>query len=152
MKKRNFNTPKVLFLLAFSLLFSATQCFSQETKFPAQFHYNSKTGKLAVGDKVTLTFLLSDIKNQADYETVLAKLTKQDGIRKVVLSPLDAQGKALCALTFNNLSSNPFKPNYLQKIFNYIGVPGVYFDNEFVETKNITAYMLTKEKQEHPAK
>ena len=139
---------KALFLLAFVAL--SVNTFAQQEKFPAEFHYDNKAGKLVHGNQVTLTFLLSKIKNQADYELLYEKFSKQDGIRKVVMSPLDAtNGTAICSFTFNNKPEFPFKPSYLQKTFTYLGVPSVYFDTDLVQTENIAIYMVGREKQEY---
>lgn len=148
MKNYHFFFSKALIILAFLAL--NTNALSQSQKFPSEFHYNTKTGKLVLGEQVTLTFLLSKIKSQADYQYILDKFNKQDGIRKVAISPLDVtNGTAVCSLTFNNKPEFPFKPSYLQKTFSYLGVESVYFDNDLVETEQIAIYMVGKEKQEY---
>lgn len=140
---------KPLFLLLFVLFFSSLNCFSQQAdKFPAQFNYNFKTGRFQKGDDVTLTFLLTNIKSLGDYQNLYATFSKQDLLKKVVMSPFDqSNGSALCSFTFLTPKDSPFKPNYLQKVLVSLGVKEVYFDNEIVETSNIVSYMLTKEKQ-----
>ena len=153
--KKNFATLlKSLFLLLFVLFFSSLNCFSQQTdKFPAQFHYSFKTGRFQKGDDVTLTFMLTDIKSIADYEYLYTTFSKQDRLKKVVMSPYDqSNGSALCSFTFLTPKDSPFKPNYLEKLFIALGVPNIYFDNDLVETKDIVSYMLTKEKQEQKEK
>lgn len=127
--------------------------FSQSQKLPAQFHYSFKTGRFQKGEDVTLTFMLTDIKNMADYQYLNTTFNKQDRLKKVVMSPYDqANGSALCSFTFRTPPDSPFKPNYLQKLFIDLGVPNIYFDNDLIETKDIVSYMLTKEKQEQKDK
>lgn len=138
---------KALFLLAFLAL--NANAFSQAQKFPAEFHYNSKTGRFQKGEEVTLTFLLTQIKDNAAYQTIYATLSKQDALKKVVVSTYDsANNSALCSLTLRTPPNSPYKPNYLQKLFVSIEVTQFYYDNEVVPTKELVRYFLGKEKQE----
>lgn len=148
MKKTISKLLKALFLVAFVLFFYSFESYSQTGKFPAEFHFNSKTGKVVNGDKVSLRFLLTDIKNDADYQYVYSTLSKQDGIKGEV-SQFSSSGTAVI-LTFNNLPERPYKSYYLQKLFISLGVDGGYFDNDFVKTENITSYFQNYEKQKHP--
>lgn len=142
---------KVLLSVVFILFFFSGKSFSQSGKFPAQFNYNSKSGKFQKGDDVTLTFLLTEIKTNTDYQNLYATFSKQDLLKKVVMSPYDpTNNSALCSFTYRTPVGSHFKPNYVQKVFVTLGVSDVYFDNEKVETSNLVSYMLTKEKQEHP--
>lgn len=142
---------KALLCLAFMTLFFSEKSFSQTDKFPAQFNYNSKSGRFQKGDDVTLTFLLTNVKSSDDYQNLYATFSKQDFLKKVVMSPYDNENKScLCSFTFRTPAGSPFKPNYLQKVLVSLGVTEVYFDNEKVETDNIVSVMLTKEKQDHP--
>ena len=151
MKKTNFNFLKALFLLGFTLLFCSPQCSAQTEKFPAQFHYNSKSGRFQKGDDVTLTFLLTNIKSSSDYQDLYATFSKQDFLKKVVMSPYDnASNSGLCSFTFRTPVGSPFKPNYLEKVLVSLGVTEIYFDDEIVQTSNIVSHMLTKEKQNQP--
>ena len=148
-----FNVSKIFFLAAIALLFCSATCFSQTDKFPAEFHYNNKTGRFQKGDDVTLTFLVTDIKSMSDYQYLYTTFSKQDRLKKVAMSPFDqANGSALCSFTFRTPPDSPFKPNYLQKLFVTMNVTSIYFDNDLVETKDIVSYMLTKEKQEQKEK
>lgn len=135
-------------LLFIALMAFTSNSFSQNKKFPAQFHYSFKTGRFQKGNDVTLTFLLTNIKTVGDYQALYATFSKEDLLKKVVMSPFDqANGSALCSFTFLTPKDSPFKPNYLQKVLVSLGVTEVYFDNDIVETKDIVSYMLTKEKQ-----
>ncbi len=150
--KKSLSAPfKALFIVAFITLMLPQSSFSQTDKFPAQFHYDSKSGRFQKGDDVTLTFMLTEVKSNSDYENLYATFSKQDLLKKVVMSPYDnSNNSGLCSFTFRTPAGSPFKPNYLQKLLTGLGVSAIYYDNEKVETTNLVSYMLTKEKQAHP--
>lgn len=151
MKKISFSTLKQLILLTFIIFSFSSDCFSQIANSYVQFHYNAKTGRFQKGNDVTLTFLLTDIKNSQEYQDLYTAFSKQDGLKKVAMSPFNqTNNSALCSFTFRTPTDSPFKPNYFQKVLVSLGVTKIYYDNDIVETKDIVSYMLTKEKQEHP--
>ena len=135
---------KNLLLMLFVLSLTAGTAFGQIEKTNANFYYSTKAGKSADAEMVHFTFMITGIKSDAHYQTLYNRFLKQDGIRKVDMSPYDAaQESALCKFSFKK----PLTSEYLQKILTYLGIDGVYIDNEFVPIASLSSYLDTKSKQ-----
>ncbi len=124
---------------------SATTSFSQVEKINVNFYYSTKAGKSVDAEMVHFTFMVTGIKSATHYQELYNKFSKQDGIRKVDMSPYDAtQESALCKFSFKK----PATPEYVQKVLNYLGLAGVYIDNQFVPVSELSNYFGNKKKQD----
>lgn len=136
---KNLTTAIVLFLF-----FSGAAAYAQIEKLPVNFYYNTKSGRNVDKEMVNLTFMVTGIKDQAQYEQLYGKFSRQDGVRKVVMAPYDAtQESALCTFSFKK----PLKPDYLQKVLTYMGVESVYIDEHNIPTSSLTSFLSQKQKQ-----
>lgn len=136
---------KVLCLLVIAFMLSANSMFSQVEKINVNFYYSTKAGRSVDAEMVHFTFMITGIKSMAHYQELYNKFSKQDGIRKVDMSPYDAtQESALCKFSFKK----PATPEYVQKVLNYLGLAGVYVDNEFIPVSELSNHFGNKKKQD----
>jgi hypothetical protein len=135
---------KKLLLVLFVLSLTAGSAFAQIEKANVNFYYSTKAGKSVDAQMVHFTFMITGIKSDAHYQALYNRFLKQDGIRKVDMSPYDIkQESALCKFSFKK----PLTSEYLQKVLTYLGLDGVYIDNEFIAIANLSSYLDTKKKQ-----